>query len=163
LGKGEKGRTRISPESQLVGKSIDSGLRWPIFAFGNGTAAFFNMIKVARAYDAVGKRRGRLFLVDRLWPRGVKKEALTLEAWPKAVSPSDALRKWFKHDPAKWKEFQRRYFAELDKKPEAWQPLLRAAQADDITLVFGARDREHNNAVALKSYLEGGSYAGVRR
>jgi uncharacterized protein YeaO (DUF488 family) len=112
------------------------------------------MIEVARAYDLAGKRRGGLFLVDRLWPRGVRKEALKLEAWPKAVSPSDKLRNWFKHDPAKWKEFQRRYFAELDKNPEAWQPLLRAAQDGDITLVFSARDTEHNNAVALKAYLE---------
>ena len=64
------------------------------------------------------------------------------------------LRRWFGHDPEKWKEFQRRYFAEMDKEPETWQPLLAAARAGDITLVFSARDEEHNNAVALKSYLE---------
>ncbi len=112
------------------------------------------MIAVKRAYEPVAKNDGRRFLVDHLWPRGVKKETLSVESWLKSVSPSDALRKWFKHDPAKWSEFQRRYFAELDKNPEAWQPLLRAAQEQDITLVFSARDAQHNNAVALKAYLE---------
>src|SRR5262249_19697977 len=94
------------------------------------------------------------FLVDHLWPRGVKKEALRLESWVRAVAPSDRLRQWFGHDPAKWKEFQRRYFAELDQEPEAWQPLLQAARAGDITLVYSARDTDHNIAVALKAYLE---------
>jgi uncharacterized protein YeaO (DUF488 family) len=102
------------------------------------------MIAIKRAYDPTAKSDGRRFLVDHLWPRGIKKEALQVESWVKLVSPSDALRKWFGHEPAKWKEFQHRYFAELDKKPETWQPLLQAAQKDDITLVFGARDTEHN-------------------
>ncbi len=112
------------------------------------------MIRVKRAYEVAEKSDGRRFLVDHLWPRGVKKEALKVEDWIKAVSPSDELRKWFGHEPAKWKEFQRRYFAELEEKPESWKPLMRAARDGDITLVFGARDTEHNNAVALKAYLE---------
>ena len=112
------------------------------------------MIGIKRAYDPAKEGDGARFLVDRLWPRGVKKEALQLENWVKSVSPSDRLRTWFDHDPAKWKEFQRRYAAELDEEPEAWEPLLRAATTDDITLVYSARDTEHNNAVALKSYLE---------
>jgi|SRR5581483_5553718 uncharacterized protein YeaO (DUF488 family) len=112
------------------------------------------MIGLKRAYDPAEKSDGARFLIDRLWPRGVKKEDLQIEGWVKSVSPSDQLRKWFAHDPARWKGFQRRYAAELNARPEAWQPLLQAAQASDITLVYGARDTEHNNAVALKAYLE---------
>jgi uncharacterized protein YeaO (DUF488 family) len=112
------------------------------------------MIQVKRVYEAPQKSDGLRFLVDHLWPRGVKKEALQVERWVKLVSPSNELRSWFGHEPAKWKEFQRRYFAELDQQPEVWEPLLEAAREKDITLVFSARDTEHNNAVALKSYLE---------
>ena len=111
------------------------------------------MIRIKRAYDPAQQTDGARFLVDRLWPRGLKKEALKAQAWLKSVSPSDGLRHWFNHDPARWAEFQRRYFAELDGEPEAWQPLLRAAQAGDVTLLFSAKDAEHNNAVALKAYL----------
>ena len=112
------------------------------------------MISLKRAYDPVDKSDGARFLVDRLWPRGVKKELLHVESWEKAVAPSDELRKWFGHVPEKWPEFRRRYFAELDKKPEALKLLLHAAQTGNITLVYGARDTEHNDAVALKEYLE---------
>ncbi|MDB6110945.1 MAG: hypothetical protein JWR69_2695 [Pedosphaera sp.] len=112
------------------------------------------MIALQRAYDPAKQSAGPRFLVDHLWPRGLKKEALKVQSWVKAVSPSDELRNWFNHDPAKWREFQRRYFAELNRKAETWQPLLQAAQAEDITLVYGARDTEHNNAAALKAYLE---------
>ncbi len=112
------------------------------------------MIRVKRAYEAAATSDGTRFLVDHLWPRGLKKENVKVKSWIRDVSPSNELRRWFGHEPAKWNEFQRRYFAELDKKPEAWQPLLQAARADDITLVFSARDTEHNNAVALKTYLE---------
>lgn len=111
------------------------------------------MIQIKRAYEEAAPSDGERFLVDHLWPRGLKKEALRVE-WVKDVSPSTDLRKWFGHDPEKWKEFERRYFAELDKQPEAWQPLLDAAQKGKITLVYSARDEEHNNAVALKRYLE---------
>ncbi len=112
------------------------------------------MITVKRVYEAPAASDGTRFLVDHLWPRGLKKEAVKVHSWVKAVSPSNELRDWFGHEPAKWKEFQRRYAAELDKKPETWQSLLQAAQDGDITLVFSARDTEHNNAVALKVYLE---------
>jgi uncharacterized protein YeaO (DUF488 family) len=112
------------------------------------------MISLKRAYDPVDKSDGARFLVDRLWPRGVKKESLHVESWEKAVAPSDNLRKWFGHVPEKWPEFRRRYFAELNKKPEALKLLLHAAQTGNITLVYGARDTEHNDAVALKEYLE---------
>lgn len=113
------------------------------------------MIRVKRAYDAPAASDGARFLVDRLWPRGVKKEALKVRDWLRAVSPSNELRTRFGHEPARWKEFQRRYFAELDKNPQALEPLLEAAREGDVTLVFSARDTERNNAVALKNYLEG--------
>lgn len=112
------------------------------------------MIRVKRVYGPSAASDGTRFLVDQLWPRGLKKEEVKMKSWIKAVSPSNELRHWFGHEPAKWKEFQRRYFAELNQKPEAWQPLLEAAKEGDITLVFSAHDEEHNNAVALKSYLE---------
>jgi uncharacterized protein YeaO (DUF488 family) len=112
------------------------------------------MIRVRRAYEPAKKDEGARFLVDKLWPRGVKKEALKLKGWSKDVAPSSPLRKWFGHDPERWEGFQRRYFDELKAKPETWQPLLQTARKNDITLVFGARDAEHNNAVALQKFLE---------
>jgi uncharacterized protein YeaO (DUF488 family) len=112
------------------------------------------MITLQRAYDNGEAAPGRRFLVDRIWPRGVKKEQLAIDGWLKDVAPSDELRRWFGHDPQKWPEFQERYTRELDQNPQAWQPLLAEAQAGDITLLYGARDTEHNEAVALKTYLE---------
>ena len=111
------------------------------------------MIQVKRVYEPASESDGARFLVDRLWPRGVKKEALALQGWLKDLAPSDELRKWFKHDPAKWDQFQRRYFGELEAKPGPLQLLLDAARAGTVTLLFGARDAEHNNAVALRDYL----------
>jgi uncharacterized protein YeaO (DUF488 family) len=111
------------------------------------------MIKLHRAYDAGSPGRGRRFLVERLWPRGVKKSDLPVDAWLKEVAPSIRLRQWFSHDPAKWEEFCRRYFRELDANPSAWGPLLEAARQGDVTLVYSSRDTEHNNAVALREYL----------
>lgn len=90
----------------------------------------------------------------RLWPRGIKKESLPLDGWLKDVAPSDALRRWFKHDPQKWREFRRRYVAELNSKPESWRPLLDVARHGVLTLLYSARDEEHNNALVLKEYLE---------
>jgi uncharacterized protein YeaO (DUF488 family) len=112
------------------------------------------MIRLKRAYEKPEKEDGARFLVDRLWPRGVKKESLKLEGWIKEVAPSNALRRWFGHDPKKWKEFQTRYFSELKNNPDTWNPLLKTARQDTITLLFGARDIEYNNAVALKAFLD---------
>ncbi len=84
----------------------------------------------------------------------MKKATLQMALWLKEVAPSDDLRRWFGHDPAKWEDFQRRYFAELDSQPEAWELILEAAHRGHITLLYSARDLEHNNAVALKRYLE---------
>jgi uncharacterized protein YeaO (DUF488 family) len=112
------------------------------------------MLVVKRVYEPAQRRDGTRFLVERLWPRGVRKEALQLDGWLKDVAPTDALRRWFGHDPQKWKEFRRRYFAELDGKPEAWQPVLEVARHGTVTLLYSARDLEHNNALALKDYLQ---------
>jgi uncharacterized protein YeaO (DUF488 family) len=112
------------------------------------------MIKVRRVYDRPAPGDGARFLVERLWARGVKKEALRLDDWLKEAAPSDALRRWFGHDPAKWAEFQRRYVGELDRKPEAWRPIAEAARRGNVTLLYSAQDTAHNNAVALKAYVE---------
>ena len=112
------------------------------------------MIKTKRVYEAPEPDDGKRFLVERLWPRGVKKETLQIAAWLKEVAPSHNLRLWYGHDPKKWEEFKRRYFAELDGKPEAWQPILTEARKGNVTLLYSARDTEHNSAVALKIYLE---------
>jgi len=112
------------------------------------------MIKLRRTYDEPQPDSGPRFLVDRLWPRGIKNEALDMDDWLKAVAPSDDLRHWFGHDPDKWPEFQKRYFAELDDNPVAWQPILDAARQGNVTLLYSAKDMAHNNAVALKAYLE---------
>jgi uncharacterized protein YeaO (DUF488 family) len=112
------------------------------------------MIQIKRVYEPAAKEDGARLFVERLWPRGMKKEALHTDAWYKATAPSDDLRRWFSHDPARWKEFQRRYRAELRDNPAACQPLLDAAKQRKITLLYSARDTEHNNAIVLKSYLE---------
>jgi uncharacterized protein YeaO (DUF488 family) len=112
------------------------------------------MILLKRAYDAPEEADGTRFLVDRLWPRGIKKEDLQLDGWLKEVAPSDDLRKRFGHDPDRWEAFQERYAKELDEKADALDPIRDAARQGDVTLVFAAKDTEHNNAVALKAYLE---------
>lgn len=112
------------------------------------------MIRLKRVYDARSRTDGMRFLVERLWPRGVSKATLQLDAWLKEVGPSTALRKWFSHDPEKWREFRRRYFRELDSRPEAWEPIVSAARRGTVTLVYSSHDTEHNNAVALQEYLQ---------
>jgi uncharacterized protein YeaO (DUF488 family) len=112
------------------------------------------MIKLKRVYDPPSEQDGFRVLVDQLWPRGVRKEDADLDRWMKEVAPSQELRQWFGHDPEKWAEFKERYFAELDAHPEAWAPLVKAASKGTLTLLYSAREREHNNAVALRAYLE---------
>jgi uncharacterized protein YeaO (DUF488 family) len=112
------------------------------------------MVKLKRAYEAAAAADGARYLVERLWPRGVKKSALRVDAWLKDVAPSTGLRQWFKHDPKKWPEFQRRYIRELNANAQALRPLVDAARRGDLTLVYSSHDAEHNNAVVLKEYLE---------
>ena len=110
-------------------------------------------IETKRVYQNPAETDGARFLVDRLWPRGVKKESLQITVWLKDAAPSAALRKWFGHDPKKWPGFQRRYTRELDANPSAWQPLADAARNGKVTLLYSAHDPHRNNAVALKNYL----------
>ena len=111
------------------------------------------MIQIKRAYEARARTDGRRILVERLWPRGIKKSDLEADAWLKEVAPSTALRKWFGHRTERWDEFQRRYRAELDAHADAWQPLLDAERRGTLTLLYSARDEAHNSAVVLRDYL----------
>ena len=112
------------------------------------------MIKLKRIYEPATPDDGVRVLVERLWPRGIKKTSAHLDQWVKEAAPSSTLRKWFHHDPTRWDEFRRRYFRELDEHEERWRPLLTSASKRPVTLVYSSHDREHNNAVALKEYLD---------
>lgn len=114
------------------------------------------MLRLSRAYEPPRRGDGHRVLVERLWPRGVKKEALRLDEWCKDVAPSPELRRWFGHDPERFPEFSRRYRAELKKQPAAaaLAALVERAAAGAVTLVYGARDQEHNSAVVLKAEIE---------
>ncbi|HEX7817634.1 DUF488 domain-containing protein [Dyella sp.] len=111
-------------------------------------------IAVKRIHEPASKADGYRVLVDRLWPRGVKKEDAALDQWAKEIAPSPTLRRWFNHEVSRWEAFRHRYASELDDKGEFWRPLAERAAHRRVTLVFGARDEEHNNAMALKAYLE---------
>jgi len=111
-------------------------------------------IKLKRVYDEAARDDGARVLVDRVWPRGFAKERLRIDLWAKDLAPSTALRKWFDHDRAKWEAFKDRYFRELDEAGDPLAALLAQARDGDVTLVFGAKDTQCNNAVALKQYLE---------
>jgi uncharacterized protein YeaO (DUF488 family) len=111
------------------------------------------VIRIKRAYVAPERSDGRRILVERLWPRGMKKESLAADAWMKEVAPSTQLRKWFGHRVERWEEFRRRYRAELDANPAAWEPILEAANARTVTLLYSAHDTVHNGAVLLRDYL----------
>jgi uncharacterized protein YeaO (DUF488 family) len=112
-------------------------------------------MRVKRAYDKAARTDGTRILVDRLWPRGVRKVEARIDAWAKDLAPSIQLRKWFGHDPGKWNEFKRRYFEELDVRGDRVGVLRRQARGKTVTLLYAARDTEHNNAVALREYLTG--------
>jgi uncharacterized protein YeaO (DUF488 family) len=115
------------------------------------------MIEAVRVYESPhpksGGKSALRYLVERLWPRGMKKESLQLDGWLKSVAPSPALRKWYSHEVERWPEFRKRYLAELRANPEAWQPLLEAAHRGNVTLLYSARDTEHNSAILLRDFL----------
>lgn len=111
------------------------------------------MIRIKRTYDPAEPRDGRRFLVERLWPRGMKKESLIMEAWLKEVAPSTELRTWFGHQPERWTEFQKRYRQELRANPDAWRGLLEASKRGAVTLLYSAHDTEHNGAIVLRDFL----------
>ncbi len=110
-------------------------------------------VQIKRAYEAQAPQDGTRILIDRLWPRGIKKEALAVDQWCKELSPSTALRQWFGHDPALWEEFERRYTAELQPHAEQLEALRALARKGTVTLVYGAHDEQHNNAVVLRALL----------
>jgi uncharacterized protein YeaO (DUF488 family) len=113
-------------------------------------------IQLERVYAAKAKASGKRILVDRIWPRGIKKDALKRDLWLRELAPSNELRKWFGHDPRRWEAFKRRYRSEL-RRPDRREPLhqlLALARKGPVTLLYGARDEEHNEAVALREFLE---------
>ena len=112
------------------------------------------MLKVKRVYDSASDEDGFRILVDRLWPRGISKERARLDLWLKDIAPSDELRKWFGHEEEKWGEFKTRYYKELGSKEDLVALILDKIASGDITLLFGAKDKEFNNAVALKEYIQ---------
>ena len=110
-------------------------------------------IKTKRVYDKYEKSDGVRILVDRLWPRGIKKEEARIDEWFRDIAPSDSLRKWYSHDPEKWDEFKKKYYSELRDKKEVLQNLIKKGEKD-LTLVYSSKELEYNNANALKEYLE---------
>jgi uncharacterized protein YeaO (DUF488 family) len=117
------------------------------------------MIRLKRAYEPPDPSDGQRVLVERLWPRGVTKARAAIALWLKDVAPSTELRKWFAHDPARWKQFQQRYRNELEKQEESVALLRRMSRQGTLTLVYAAKDEQHNGALALKAFLERKTHA----
>jgi uncharacterized protein YeaO (DUF488 family) len=111
------------------------------------------MVKIKRAYDKISSDDGKRILVDRLWPRGIKKDEAKIDEWIKEIAPSNELREWFAHDPSKWQEFKKRYREELKDQSNLIKILKHRAKKGNITLIFSARDTEHNNAVVLSELI----------
>jgi uncharacterized protein YeaO (DUF488 family) len=112
-------------------------------------------IRLKRVYDSPDEEDGFRVLVERLWPRGLTKERARIDLWVKEAGASTELRKWFGHDPAKWEEFRKRYFGELEGRPQVVRQLTEVIREHEtVTFLFAAHDQEHNNAVALKEYLD---------
>lgn len=111
-------------------------------------------IVIKRVYEGSSESDGTRVLVDRLWPRGLSKKKADIDVWLKDIAPTTELRKWFNHDPDKWAEFKKKYHAEISKNTEALSSLKKYLTNGKVTLVYGAKDEEHNDAVVLKAYLE---------
>jgi uncharacterized protein YeaO (DUF488 family) len=112
------------------------------------------MIKIKRVYQEPSQGDGKRILIDRLWPRGLKKEVAEIDDWIRDIAPSNELRKWFNHDPNKWREFKSRFFLELEGKGELVEKIVKLARKGPVTLLFGAKEERFNNAVALKEYAD---------
>lgn len=111
-------------------------------------------IEIKRAYDPAARSDGTRILVDRMWPRGVRKDEAAIDLWLKDIAPSTPLRRWFGHREGKWDAFKERYFHELDAQPEALEQLRKAVRGGHVTLIYGAKETRYNNAVALREYLQ---------
>jgi uncharacterized protein YeaO (DUF488 family) len=144
-------RRRSSPDAFFVAR------RWHPWAEGTWMSKKIatDHIKLKRAYEPPAPDDGTRILIDRLWPRGVKKAEAAIDKWMKDIAPSTELRKWFGHDPARWQEFRRRYQSEIRQHPNEFDRLRTLAQQGRITLVFSAHDEAHNDAVVLKDLLLG--------
>ncbi len=112
------------------------------------------MIRLKRVYEKPEKQDGERILVERLWPRGLTKGEARVDEWVRDIAPSPELRKWFAHDPAKWQSFEKRYWSELRQKQDLVKMLKKKSKGHTLTLVYAARDETHNNAVALKEFIE---------
>ena len=110
-------------------------------------------ISLKRAYEAPSRSDGCRILVERLWPRGLSKQDAKIDLWTKEAAPSTELRRWFNHEHTRWSEFKRRYFRELRAREDALEPIIQRARAGHVTFVFGSKETQFNNAVALKEYL----------
>jgi uncharacterized protein YeaO (DUF488 family) len=112
------------------------------------------MIRIKRVYEPPAPEDGSRILVDRLWPRGISKTNAKIDLWLKEIAPSNELRKWYNHDPEKWAEFKKRYYREVEERPESFAPLLSLVKDKEVTLLYSSKELKINNAVALKAYLE---------
>ncbi len=121
------------------------------------------MINIRRVYDQPSRNDGKRILIDRLWPRGLKKEDAHIDVWMKDVAPSTELRKWFNHDPDKWAEFKKRFFMELRGRRAIVEEIVNLARNGTVTLLFGSKEDRFNNAVALKEYIEAEILAARRK
>jgi uncharacterized protein YeaO (DUF488 family) len=139
----------------MAGEEEPQGYASPACALHEVDAAYATgaRIGIRRAYDPPGEDEGWRVLIDRIWPRGVTRARLAIDAWEKDLAPSTELRRWFGHDPARWQEFRARYRAELAGRPEPVQALVRRLGRGPVTLVFGAKDAAHSNAAALRELL----------
>ena len=122
--------------------------------FINESIQLVIMIKIKRTYDKPETEDGFRILVDRIWPRGLKKTDVQMDLWQKDIAPSSPLRKWFKHDESKWNEFKNRYYQELENKKDSIGLLLDKTRKGTITLLYSSKEDKYNNAIALKEYLE---------
>ena len=121
------------------------------------------MVKIKRVYDKPSRDDGKRILIDRLWPRGLRKEEARIDEWLKEVAPSNELRKWFNHDPDKWEEFKKRFFAELEGRQDMVDGIIGSARKGTVTLLFGSKEERFNNAVALQEYVDSRITAAERK
>jgi uncharacterized protein YeaO (DUF488 family) len=148
-------RAQWELEKTFAGRDVPIDSRTGGLGLKGGSSRSVRMkIQLKRAYEPPSNTDGCRILVDRIWPRGVRKEEARIDLWLKDLAPSTVLRKWFAHDSGKWKEFKKRYFAELDGQASAVEELIRKANQGVVTFVYGAKEPRYNNAVALKEYLE---------
>ena len=133
----------------------DEGIIWGIIAFiPKRVKGGEQLIRLKRIYEQSSDQDGFRVLVDRLWPRGLRKNEVRLDLWLKEIAPRDELRKWFSHDPEKWEEFRKCYLEELELKEEYLQKLIEKAKETDLTLLYAAKNEDFNNATVLKEYLD---------